>query len=214
MIKFIKNLFSKKPKFTDDDYEQHYEKKSKSLENLLGELHELVGHAIVPFQIGGAVDMYYFLKSKYGTAFATMELIEPDGSGPKPNNNGKTYELVGFTKQKYSENKESDFSKIERRICGIFTTIGNYSYQAVLNPKETCEIPNEDNTTNCLIFDEYTDNENKFIIDDHEHSLLICIEVFKNEMDYAMEYGTDKLISKLKEKKIYPYSDLDRESVV
>jgi hypothetical protein len=47
-------------------------------------MHGFVGHAIIPFQIGGAVDMYYFPNGIPGTGFATVELIEPDGSGPKP----------------------------------------------------------------------------------------------------------------------------------
>jgi len=35
-------------------------------------------------QLRGAVDMYYFPHAIDGTGLATMELIEPDGSGPKP----------------------------------------------------------------------------------------------------------------------------------
>lgn len=46
---------------------------------------------------GGAVDMFYFPNGIQGTGFATMELLEPDGSGPKPNRIG-TYELVAFSK--------------------------------------------------------------------------------------------------------------------
>jgi hypothetical protein len=52
----------------------------------------------------------------------------------KPNRIG-TYELVGFTKLDYNDNEENqtEFNTIERRFCGIFTTIGNYSSQAILN---------------------------------------------------------------------------------
>lgn len=48
-------------------------------------MHGIVGHAIIPFSIGGAVDMYYFTDHIKGTGFATMELLNPDGNGPKPN---------------------------------------------------------------------------------------------------------------------------------
>lgn len=64
-MSFFKKIFGKADKpepkeFTEQDYELDYELKSKGLENVLGKMHHLVGHAIVPFAVGGAVDMYYF----------------------------------------------------------------------------------------------------------------------------------------------------------
>jgi hypothetical protein len=215
MLDFIKGLFKKKEKFTDEDYEKHYEAKSEALEKILGKMHELVGHAIIPFQVGGAVDMYYYPNVIDGTAFVTMELIEPDGSGPKPNRMG-TYELIAFTKEKIeAENEEtSKFHKIERRICGFFTSIGNYSFQVKLEPGETCEIPgDEGEENNCLVFDEYKKDEIDFEINGRKHGLLLVIEIYRSEMEYAMKNGSNELFKKLKEKGYYPYSDLERDPV-
>jgi hypothetical protein len=108
MLSFFKKLFGKKEKnqeqdtrnFSDEEYQKDDELKSKGLENVLGKMHELVGHAIIPFDVGGAVDMYYFPHHIPGTGFATMELIQPDGTGPKPNRIG-TYEPVAFTQHPY-----------------------------------------------------------------------------------------------------------------
>jgi hypothetical protein len=205
------------PEISDEDYEGHYEPKQAALERILGPMHGLVGHAIIPFQAGGTVDMYYFPNGIPGTGFATMELIEPDGSGPKPNRIG-TYELVAFTRQKIPtpEDVPEDhpFNLIERRICGTFTTIGSYSYEAVLNPGETCELPGKDEeSTRCLIFYEYAPHGIPFEIDGKKHCLLLCLEVFRSEMEYAMENGSTVVIKKLKEAGRYPYSDLDREPV-
>src|SRR5882762_3368828 len=83
----------KKPEFSDAEYARHYEAKQKALERILGPMHNIVGHAVIPFAIGGAVDMYYFPNGIAGTGFATMELIKPDGTGPLPNSLG-TYEFV------------------------------------------------------------------------------------------------------------------------
>jgi hypothetical protein len=99
--KLIKN-------FTDEELDEDYELKSEGLERILGKSDSIVGHAIIPFEVGGSVDMYYYHKGVVnGTGFATMELIQPDGTGPIPNRNG-TYELVAFTKLKlrfrYSKN--------------------------------------------------------------------------------------------------------------
>jgi len=174
------------------------------LEAVLGEMHDIVGHAIIPFDIGGAVDMYYFLKHIPGTGFATMELLNPNGNGPKPNRLG-TYELVAFTRQPYNETEDSAsaFNKMERRFCGIFTAIGNYAAQAVLNPLETCEIPgNEDEENRCLLFDNYYPDNKAFTIGNQLHHLLLCLEIFGSELAFARKYGSNELISRLKKQVI------------
>jgi hypothetical protein len=206
-----------KSKFSDEQYSQDYEAKEKALARILGPMHNLVGHAIIPFQIGGAVDMYYFPNGIPGTGFATMELIEPDGSGPKPNRIG-TYELVAFTKLKIPPGQQTDtnspFHKIERHMCGILTAVGRFSYEEVLNPGETCELPGEKGQpTKCLIFDEYRKPGAPFEVNGQKHCLLLCMEIFRSEMEYAMQHGSAPVLKKLKEKGYYPYSDLDREPV-
>ncbi len=216
-MSFFKNLFggNKKREFTEEELNTDYELKTKGLENLLGKMHDIVGHAIIPFEIGGTVDMYYFNNHIPGTGFATMELLNPDGIGPKKNKLG-TYELVAFSNKKYNNNDENqtDFNLIERRICGIFTAIGNYSKQAVLNPNETIEIPKGEDENMCLIFDNYKPENKEFKIGERSHHLLLCLEVFKSEMEYARNNGSENLIKLLKEKGIYPYNDLDRNPVV
>lgn len=219
-MNFLKKLFGKKepvkPEFNQEEHDKDYELKVEGLENVLGKMHNLVGHAIVPFELGGAVDMYYFPDHIKGTGFVTMELLDPSGNGPLKNSLG-TYELIAFTKYDYqnSEGEKTPFNLIERNVCGFFTMIGNYSFQAVLNPKETIEVPNgegEENT--CLVLDLYEPEGKKFRIGNREHHLLLCMQVFRNEMEYARENGTDELLKLLKEKEYYPYSDLDREPVI
>ncbi|MBS1635186.1 MAG: suppressor of fused domain protein [Bacteroidetes bacterium] len=219
-MSFFKRLFGKAGKpmpreFTEQEHELDYEQKSKGLEDVLGKMHDLVGHAIIPFAVGGAVDMYYFPNHIKGTGFATMELLEPDGTGPLPNRLG-TYELVAFTKHDYnnSEDTQTPFNLIERKVCGFFTTIGFFSRQAVLNPNETCEVPNgegEENT--CLVFDLYQPDNKEFRIGNRKHHLLLCLQVFRSEMEFSRANGSKELFKKLKEAGHYPYSDLDRQPV-
>lgn len=219
-MSFFKRLFGKAEKpmpreFTEQEYELDYKQKSKGLEDLLGKMHGLVGHAIIPFSIGGAVDMYYFPNHIKGTGFATMELLEPDGTGPLPNRLG-TYELVAFTKHDYNNNDDTQtpFNLIERKVCGIFTTIGFFSRQAVLNPNETCEVPNGVGEENiCLVFDLYQPDNKEFRIGERKHHLLLCVQVFRSEMEFSRANGNEELLKKLKEAGHYPYSDLDRQPV-
>jgi hypothetical protein len=221
-MNFLKRLFGKQSKeeiiqvekFTREQYAKDYELKEQGLENVLGEIYKAVGHAIIPFDVGGAVDMYYFPKHVKGTGFATMELLDPNGNGPKPNRIG-TYELVAFTKEPYNESDETKtpFNLIERRICGIFTAIGNYSFEAVLNPNETCEVPRDDGENRCLVFDNYKPDNKEFKIGDRTHHLLLCMEIFRSEMEFSRKNGSDQLFELLKNQGYYPYSDLDREPV-
>lgn len=217
MLGKLKKMFGKKekPQFTDEQYQQHYELKKQGLEKVLGEMYPLVRHAVIPFQVGGAVDIYYFPNALEGTGFVTMELIEPDGSGPRPSRIG-TYELVAFTRRKIGdENDKAAFKQIERRLCGIFTIVGRYAYEAQLNPLETVEVPvREDEPNRCLILDEYRKPGVDFVIGNSRHGLLLVIEVFRSEMEYAMKCGSLVALDKLKEKGFYPYSDLDREPVI
>jgi hypothetical protein len=139
--------------FTQEQYDEDYRLKQQGLENILGAMHDMVGHSAVPFYMGGSVDLYYFLSHIDGTGFATMELLDLEGNGPKPNEIG-TYELVAFTRKSYDETKNSGFNLIQRRICGNLTAIGDYSFDNVLNPGDTFETAfGPDDENRYVIFD-------------------------------------------------------------
>nr|MDQ6904672.1 suppressor of fused domain protein [Bacteroidota bacterium] len=112
-----------------------------------------------------------------------------------------------------NEETPTVFDLIERRVCGIFTTIGNYSFQAVLNPNETCEVPTDGEENRCLVFDNYRPDNKQFEIGGRQHHLLLCLEISRSEMEFSRKNGSQELLDKLKAAKYYPYSDLDRESV-
>jgi len=175
--------------FEDEEHCAYYELKMAAMEEVLGKSHELVGHAVIPFDVGGAVDMYYFPNGIEGTGLATLELINPDGSGPVENSIG-TYELVTFTRLPFSDESDCDFSKIERRMCSIFTTLGSYSKDACLEPRETAEIPSGEGEPNkCLIFDDIhqVTNSLKSVIRDMDCFLSLRFFRKKCIMQWKME---------------------------
>lgn len=200
------------PEVSQEEVERHYDAKKAALENVLGPMHDMVGHSIIPFELGGAVDMYYFLEATKGTACATMELIAPDGTGPLPTSIG-TYELVAFTRASYpatGDDPETEgFDEAASRLCGIFTGVGRYSFEARLEPGDTCELPREDEPSICLLFDHY----GRLAIDGGEHGLLLCLEVFRSEMEYARANGSAALFDRLRSAGHYPFSDLNRPAV-
>jgi len=201
--------------YTGEQYDKDYELKQQGLEKILGKMHDMVGHSVVPFYMGGSVDLYYFLHHIKGTGFATMELLDIEGNGPLPNELG-TYELLAFTKNVYKEgaHNSSPFNSIQSRICENLTAIAHYSYETVFDPGDTYEsIFGEDDEERYFIFDNYVPGNDEFKIGKRGHHLLLCMEIFESEMEFSWDNGSDKLFDLLKKKGYYPYSDLDREAV-
>lgn len=219
-INRIKNLFGKgepaAPEIDEALAQQWYEHKSKLMEKSLGKEHDMVMHAIIPFAIGGGLDLYYYPNGVPGTAIATKELSDTPTIG---SSNGvySTYELVMFTRHGLdmdaAKDEATDFGKAHRNINAILNPIARYSGMAKLNPNETSEFPTdfEGIGGKCLVFDGYASHSDEMC---DSFGLLTIIEVFRSEMDYARKNGGAKLIQKLKDAGHYPYSDMDRSPVV
>jgi hypothetical protein len=139
--------------YSNEEYDEDYRLKQQGLERVLGKMHNMVGHSVVPFYMGGSVDLYYFLNHIQGTGFATMELLDLEGNGPLPSDFG-TYELLAFTKEPYNEtaNTQLPFNIIQKRIKQHLTAVGAYSYETVFKPGDTYESQfGDDDETRYLI---------------------------------------------------------------
>jgi hypothetical protein len=202
----------------DDDSrlaEEWYERKTALLEERLGPEHGMVLHAMVPYAVGGSLDLYFFPQGIPGVGVATKELSELPGEG-SANEVFDSYELVMFTRHPLEfDNKDeaaTPFGRALQTISPILNCIARYSEQASLNPRETCEFPEEFETLGgkCLIFDSYGQEADE----PADFGLLLVLEIHRSEMEYAREHGGQDLLDRLKEAGYYPYSDLDRPAVV
>lgn len=196
--------------------EQWDEHKSALMEKSLGKEHDMVMHALIPFAIGGGLDLYYYPSAvPAGTAVATKELAELPNEGSS-NAVYRSYELVMFTRHPLAMDDAKDdstpFGRAHSNINAILNFIARYSASATLNPDDTCEFPAdmEDVGGKCLIFDGYAQHSDEVAQD---FGLLAVIEIFRSEMDLARKEGGAELIRRLKEAGHYPHSDLDREPV-
>jgi hypothetical protein len=194
---------------------QWYDRKSALMEEMLGKEHDMVMHAIIPYAVGGGLDLYYYPNGIPGTAVATKELSDLPGEGSSNRVFG-CYELVMFTRHPIdldaARDRNTAFGRAHSVINAVLNRIAPYSAQATLNPNETCEFPADMPTVGgrCMIFDgypSYPDDEPA------EFGLLAVVEVFRSEMDYARKNGGARLLERLKANGYYPYSDLDREPV-
>lgn len=189
------------------------DQKSERMEAILGKEHNMVMHALIPYEIGGGFDLYYYPHGIPGTAIATKELAPSPGEGSS-NDLFDCYELVMFTRHPVNldeaDDENTDFGRAHTLIERILACIGPYSEQATLNPNETCEFPEDMERIGgkCLIFDSYPSDAQK-----SDFGLLTPIHIHRSEMDFAREHGGRVLIDRLKDAGHYPYSDLDRPPV-
>ena len=196
--------------------EDWYERKSRLMEQSLGKEHDMVMHAIIPYSVGGGLDLYYYPNGIPGTAIATKELSESPTEGSS-NKVYDRYELVMFTRHPVdldlAKDESTPFGQVHMKINSILNLIALYSAQASLNPNETCEFPAEMERVGgrCLIFDGYANHTDPVA---GKFGLLAVIEVFRSEMLYARKHGGGQLIELLKSKGHYPYSDLEDRSPV
>ncbi|MBK8269170.1 MAG: suppressor of fused domain protein [Planctomycetes bacterium] len=196
--------------------DEWYERKSLLMEGMLGEQHDMVMHAVIPYALGGGLDLYYFPNRLSGVAIATKEVSEIPGEGSS-NDVFKCYELVMFTKHSldldHAQDESTAFGAVHSNINSILNVIAPYSAEATLNPRETCEFPTEIPRVGgkCMVFNGYPDNSPK---NPEGFGLLLIIEIFPSEMNYAREHGSDELFKLLKAKGHYPYSDMDRKPVM
>ena len=60
-----------------------------------------------------------------------------------------------------------------------------------------------------FLFDTYA----TFTIFGHENELRLCVGITKPELQFKMEHGAERLLMLLKRYGVYPFTDLDRDSV-
>lgn len=202
----------------DDDsplLEEWYQRKSELLQDLLGPEHNMVLHAMLPYALGGSLDLYFYPQGIPGVGVATKELSELPGEG-STNEVFESYELVMFTRHPLEFDNQDEtatpFGRALQNISPILNCMARYSAEASLNPRETCEFPEEFETLGgkCLIFDSYGQEADE----PADFGLLLVLEIHPSEMAYAREHGGQQLLDRLKQAGHYPYSDLDRPAVV
>ncbi len=199
---------------SDDEAEASwYDKKTALMETALGKEHDHVIHAIISYEIGGALHGYLYPNGIKGTGLATKQLARLGGEG---SSNGlyDVYEFVMFTsaditteKYEITDNKDDPHYLMRSAL----NAIAPYSEEAVLNPFETLGFPDdwEDMAGRNFIFHGY-----KSDLFSQDFGIMLVMEIFDSELKFKESNGGDALIEKLIEAGVYPYSDMDREPVV
>ncbi len=200
----------------EQQMQEWYDRKTALMEEVLGPEYPMVMHALVPYAIGGGLDLFYYTERLPGTAVATKELSELPGQGSS-NDVFRCYEFVMFTRQNLDLDSALDehtpFGRMHQRLNAILNLLAPYSAEARINPYDTGAIPEDCPEVGgaALIFVAYPSIPEE---EPAEFGLMAIIEILPSELEYAREKGGAQLIERLKAAGHYPYSDLDRDPVV
>lgn len=197
--------------------EQFDEAKQAALERALGPMDEMVLHAIIPFHMGGTLDVYSFsnLLPNRGLICVTQELVgRTKKQRAKPGRAG-AYELAWCLKP------------LPKGVTGLkdhpdfdlmydpMNAVAQYAFEASLNPGETISSPADEagQVDAAILFDKLIGRE-PVVVNGETIQLLLCVHITQSELAYAKEEGTPALVSKLKLAGVWPYSIKQRKSAV
>lgn len=176
--------------------------RQKAIEKVLGSMDDVVRHATIPFEVGyklgGAADVVSFSKGLDGIAYVTADLIGNEKQIP---NQLGSYELM------ICHRTQSDWGP------DTISRLAYYTLHTPLNPGETMDIgptAPQESTVVAFLFLEYA----SFKVRGRQAGLLLCIGITKDELDVRFAQGPSFVEQKLKDRGVYPYTDLTRSSVL
>jgi hypothetical protein len=94
--------------------------------------------------------------------------------------------------------------------------LGSYTLETVLNPGETMDIGPAvpaDSTISAFLFTEPDITRNSFEVGDEAATLLLCIGITPAELAICQSEGAENILVRLRSARVFPFTDLNRESV-
>lgn len=175
-----------------------WEARLTALRKVLGRGDDRILTSPLPFHLGGQADVLTFRKDFEGARYVTAGLIGDDQA--KPNSIGQ-YELMICLE------KPDDWAP------KLLSKLSIYAKEAVLAPRDTMEIAPalpQPTTISHFLFVDYA----RIDVGRKPCMILLCLGITAQEYEYLQKNGYTKAIEALKRGKVYPYTDLRRESVV
>jgi hypothetical protein len=181
----------------DDAWQAWWDDRMTALEELLGPSDPNVMHSWIPLGLGGRADVITFRPPKMGVTYVTADLIGSE----QPESSLGQYELMicqGDDSQEWAPH--------------LISQLAAYTLEVPLQPWDTMTIspaiPDGSNIVDALFvpFAEFEVRSTKC-------GLLLVLGLTQPELDYCA-VDCDPVIDKLKEAGEYPFTTLDRQSVM
>lgn len=203
-MNWIKRLFGKPDGAkagNEPQADKWWDARMDALQAVLGPSEDNVLHALQPLFLGGFADVVEFRKYVSGSAYVTSDLV---GESGQPTNVLGNYELMICTREK------SDWA------ANVVSRLAKYTLETILEPGQTMDIGTAvpaESSVSAFLFAEPEITHNKLNVNGVECGLLLCIGILPDELASCMSGRTEEVLSLLKEKAVFPFTDLTRNSV-
>jgi hypothetical protein len=178
----------------DDDWQEVWDHRADALSRVLGADYDNVLHAPHPFSLGGNADVLVFPLHPSGVTYVTAELTG------KPDANYADYELMICHRLPDDWGPE------------VISRLAPYTQEAYIGAGESMDIDNAspaDSKIKAFLFDTYA----TFTLFGQPNELRLCIGITKPELEFKLRHGAEPLLERLRRHGVYPFTDLERESV-
>lgn len=177
----------------EDDWEEVWDARADALAKVLGAGPDQTFHAPHPFSLGGQADVVAFYHHLDGVVYVTAELTGKSESYAD-------YELM------ICHRSEQDWGP------NVISRLAEYTQEAYIGDGESMDIDSAtpaDSRIKAFLFVTYS----TFRLFDDEFDLRLCIGITKEELQFKMKHDGEKLLELLKRHGVYPFTDLERDSV-
>jgi hypothetical protein len=184
------------------DWEKVWDARLRALSRHFGKRGDMDHHALIPFYLGGNADVVPFPGYRGGVAYVTSEMTGEDvGQIPGPFG---SYELMVCTRAENAKAAE------------IISRLARYTCDARLEASQTMDIRDffGDGTIRAFFFCHPEDEPIRFELNGQPCSVLLCVGITSDELEFKMKKGPEALLTLLKDKGIFPFTEPDRASVV
>jgi len=178
----------------DDDADEVWNARAEALEQVFGSGHNDVLHTPHPFVLGGNAEVLAFYNRLGGAVYVTAELTG------KPDACYADYELM------ICHRSPDEWGP------NVISRLAPYTQEAFIDAGETMEIDQAtppDSQIKAFLFDTFA----SFTLFGQKNELRLCIGITKPELEFRMRSGPERLLEILKRRGVYPFTDLQRDSV-
>ncbi len=190
------------PEQTDqDDWQKVWDARVTALTPILGRPADRVFHAPVPMYLGGFADVLPFPDYVAGMTYVTADLTGED-VGQLPTSLGN-YELMVCVREELP------------RAADVISRLARYTCEAELEPGESMDLKDffAGSVIEALLFTHPGEQPVEFEFLGQRYGLLLCIGITGAELAFKRAHGADQLLALLRERGVFPYTMLQRESV-
>ncbi len=199
MLTWVRDLFTRSR--LAEERQRWWDARVTALEQALGKCDGTVYYAPAPMHRQGFADVLRFHNYVDGVAYVTCDLI---GNPRQVPNKWGHYELMICTRS------ESEWAP------SFLSRLAQYTHEATLHPGDTMDVgsagPNG-SAMAALLFARPDQPADSFAVLGTPANLILCIGITAAEFSACKNFGSGVMLRMLKESEIYPFTDLQRESV-